>query len=404
MNVKERNSIIWMIISLLLLISCKQSIDTQWVDTQIEYCASQANKSLNSLPSDRLPRNILGSQLEWNCVDYTDWTSGFWPGILWKLYEATNDDKWKAEGIKYTQLLKPLAHGIPVDHDLGFQVFCSYGNQQNNLSDSVSKQAIIDTSNKLAKLYNPTIGTILSWPGMVDKMHWPHNTIIDNMMNLEMLFWASRNGGEQSLYDIAFNHAEVSRKTLVRSDFTCCHVAVFDTTDGHFIKGVTHQGYNDSSRWARGQAWGIYGFTMCYRETNHLPFLVTAQKMADVFIQNLPEDRIPPWDFDDLSESAPKDASAACVAASALLELSQYCNDSKRKEYFDAATGILKELSSVRYQSSEENYSFLMHSTGHKPNNTEIDASIIYADYYYLEALLRLRNALSSKSDENKNH
>ncbi|MBS2098698.1 glycoside hydrolase family 88 protein [Carboxylicivirga linearis] len=401
MNINRIHIVIALIVSVIVLSSCESSINTRWVDTQIEYCTRQAVKTLNNLPADSLPRNILSLQTKWNCVDYNDWTSGFWPGVLWNLFEATGDDKWKEEAIKYTSLLKPLAFGTPNDHDLGFQVFCSYGNQQKNLSDSLSKQVIIDTSNKLVKLFNPKVGTILSWPAMVKKMHWPHNTIIDNMMNLEMLFWAAKNGGDYSQYDIAFSHAEVSRKSLVRDNFSCFHVAVFDTIDGHLIKGVTHQGYNDNSVWARGQAWGIYGFTMCYRETNYLPFLATAQKMADVFIRNIPEGEIPKWDFNDPSIQAPKDASAACIAASALLELSQFSSDSKQEKYNTTAIQLLKKLSSEIYQSRNHNSSFLMHSTGHKPNNSEIDASIIYADYYYLEALLRLRKMLRLKSDVN---
>lgn len=364
------------------------------IDSEINYCETQAQKTLSEIPGDSLlPRNILKGEESWNFVGVRDWTSGFWPGILWYLYDATGDEKWEKEARKYTAFLEPLAYGEPTDHDLGFQIFCSYGNGYRLNEDSTYKEVILNTADKLAKLYNPTVGTILSWPGMVEKMQWPHNTIIDNMINLEMLFWASKNGGDQKLYDIEFNHAEKTRKYLIRDDFTTYHLAVFDTTDGHFIKGVTHQGYSDESKWARGQAWGIYGFTMSYRETGYHPFLETAKKMADVFIDLLPEDEIPYWDFDDPAiPNSPKDASAAAVAASAMLELAGFVSDDGAgKKYITVAKEMLEKLSTDQYQSRDKNPAFLMHSTGHKPHNSEIDASINYADYYYLEALLRLK-------------
>jgi unsaturated chondroitin disaccharide hydrolase len=368
------------------------------VEKEISYCEKQAQKTLTEMPDDSLlPRHILKEERAWSFVDIKDWTSGFWPGILWYLYEATGDEKWETEARKYTSYLELLAFGEPTDHDLGFQIFCSYGNGYRLTSDTSYKKEIISTANKLARLYNPTVRTILSWPAMGDKMGWPHNTIIDNMMNLEMLFWASKNGGDKRLYDIAFNHAKTSMQSLIRDDFTTYHVAVFDTTDGHFIKGLTHQGYSNESRWSRGQAWGIYGFTMCYRETGYEPFLTMAKNMADVFIKLLAKDGIPYWDFDDPSiPDAPKDASAAAVAASAMLEMSSFMtNEDQKQKYQDAAIKLINKLSTEEYQSGNKNLSFLMHSTGHWPHKSEIDASIIYADYYYLEALLRAKEYLN---------
>jgi unsaturated chondroitin disaccharide hydrolase len=192
---------------------------------------------------------------------------------------------------------------------------------------------------------------------------------------------------------MAVKHAETCIHTIIRPDYTTFHVAVFDTVDGHFIKGVTHQGYADSSMWARGQAWAIYGYTMCYRESGKPEFLETAQKLADVFIKRLPEDGIPYWDFDDPAiPNTTKDASAAAVAASGMLELSGLVKDGDAKtKYKNAAVAMLAKLSTPEYLSGDKNQAFLMHSTGHRPNGGEIDASIIYADYYYLEALLRLK-------------
>ena len=251
---------------------------------------------------------------------------------------------------------------------------------------------ILDTADTLATLFNPIVGTILSWPREVEPRNWPHNTIMDNMINLEMLFWAAKNGGNPYLYDIAVSHADKTMKSQFRPDYTSYHVAVYDTITGNLIKGVTHQGYADSTVWARGQAWAIYGYTVVYRETKDPKYLDFAQKVTDVYLDRLPEDKVPYWDFDDPSiPDAPRDASAGAVVASALLELSTYLPNGTGKRYKDAAIEMLTSLSSDSYQSGESKPSFLLHSVGHWPNHSEIDASIIYADYYYIEALLRLK-------------
>lgn len=222
---------------------------------------------------------------------------------------------------------------------------------------------------------------------------------MDNMINLEMLFWASKNGGGQNLYDIAVKHADTTMKHHFRPDYTCYHVAVYDPETGEFLKGMTHQGYSDTSVWARGQAWAIYGYTMVYRETHEQRFLDFACKVTDAYLKRLPDDYVPYWDFDDPSiPEAPRDASAACVVASALLELQGYCSADKAETYRNAATKMLASLASDSYRSGDKRTSFLDHSTGHKPAGSEVDASIIYADYYYIEALLRYKK-LSEGSD-----
>lgn len=361
---------------------------------KLDYCVEKTRATLNSIySSDSLPRNILQGQTQWNQVGIHDWTSGFWPGILWYAYEASGDTSILNKAYMFSEPLRGILD-VPVDnHDLGFMLYCSFGNGYRLTKDASFRTILLETADSLATLFNPKVGTILSWPAMRNKMGWPHNTIIDNMINLELLFWAAKNSGNKDLYDMAVKHAETSMKTLVRPDYSIYHVAVFDTTDGHFIKGVTHQGYSDNSMWARGQAWGIYGYTMCYRETGGEEFLYVAETLADKFLERLPDDGIPYWDFDDPKiPNAPKDASAAAVAASGMLELSTFMKDDELKvKYKNAAVSLLKHLSSDDYLSKDKNQAFLMHSTGHHPNGSEIDASIIYADYYYLEALLRLK-------------
>ena len=360
----------------------------------LDYCIEKTKMEINELTdTDSLPRNILQGQTEWNKVGIRDWCSGFWPGILWYVYEASGDTAVLANARKFTEPLQGVLDFPVADHDLGFMLYCSFGNGYRLTKDSTYRAVLLTAADSLATLFNPKVGTILSWPAMRGKMGWPHNTIIDNMINLELLFWASKNGGSRDLYDMAVEHAETCMTTLVRPDYSIYHVAVFDTVDGHFIKGVTHQGYSDSSMWARGQGWGIYGYTMCYRETGNEEFLTMAKKLTDKFLERLPEEGIPYWDFDDPAiPDSPKDASAAAVAASGMLELSTFIKDEQLKaKYKDAAVALLVRLSSDDYHAGDHNEAMLMHSTGHHPNGTEIDASIIYADYYYLEALIRLR-------------
>ncbi|UAY57262.1 glycoside hydrolase family 88 protein [Arachidicoccus terrestris] len=365
------------------------------VDHQLNYCLGQLSKSVSQLPdSGKIPRNILPGQKEWNYVGYRDWCSGFWPGILWYAYDYTRDRKWLQTADRYSRLLFPLADRSPEGHDLGFELYCSLGNGY-RLTDSTDYKAVLlRAADSLATLYNSKVGTILSWPHKVKGTDWPlrHNTIMDNMMNLELLFWASKNGGAKRLYDIAVSHALKTMKNQFRPDYSSYHVVLYDTATGEKVKAITHQGYADNSMWARGQAWAIYGYTMTYRETKDPQFLDFARKVTDVYLKRLPEDLIPYWDFDDPSiPDAPRDASAAAITASALLELSGYVMDKTVAEkYYDKAVAMLKELSSVRYQSRNVNNAFLLHSTGNMPEGSEINASIIYADYYYMEALIRL--------------
>lgn len=366
-----------------------------FVNQSLSYSVKQAEKTLQLIPdkSKDIPRNINTNSQNWRFVNFRDWTSGFWPGTLWYLYEYSHDEKLKTEADRFSRLLTPLSQEPAFDHDLGFQIFCSFGNGYRLTKNPEYKQIILKSADVLATLYNPKAGTILSWPREIKKFGG-HNTIIDNMINLELLFWASKNGGSKKLYDIAVSHATTTMKNHFRPDFTSYHVVVYDTLTGKKIRGVTHQGYADNSLWARGQSWAIYGFTMCYRETEMPEYLEFAQKTADVYLKNLPKDLIPYWDFNDPKiPNAPRDASAAAVTASALLDLSTYVKDkTKQQEYFTKSRQMLEELSSNRYQSGDKNSAILLHSTGHHPNGTEIDASINYADYYYVEALMKLRS------------
>ncbi len=370
------------------------------VNTALDYCAVQTQRTLTELRSDSgidytmMPRNIADSLNSWHCRRATkdEWCAGFWPGVLWYDYEYTRDEKIKSEAEKFTESLEFLSEIPAYDHDLGFLVFCSYGNGYRLTKNPEYRQVILDTADSLATLFNPKVGTILSWPREREPRNWPHNTIMDNLINLEMLFWAAKNGENKCLYDIAVAHADRSMQALFRPDYTSYHVAIFDTITGNQIKAVTHQGYADDSMWARGQAWAIYGYTMIYRETKDPKYLDFVQRVADVYLSKLPEDHVPYWDFSAPGiPDAPRDASAAAIIASGLLELSTYLQGERAETYRTAAEKMLSSLSSDKYQSGQSKPSFLLHSTGHWPNHSEVDASIIYADYYYIEALLRLK-------------
>jgi unsaturated chondroitin disaccharide hydrolase len=378
--------------------SCSHRSKQQTFDVNkvLDYCNSQIYRTLKEIEGrEMMPRNIPDSLTHWSLIPVTidDWTVGFWPGILWYNYENTQNANDAEIATYYTNLLEPLTKLSAIDHDLGFQLFCSYGNAYRLTGNEKYRQIILNAADTLATLFNPKAGTILSWPRNIN-LYGGHNTIIDNMINLEMLYWAAKNGGNKYLYDVATKHAETTMKYHFREDGSNYHVAIYDTLDGHFIQGVTHQGYGDSTLWARGQAWAIYGFTMVYRETQDKRFLRFAEKVTDIYLSRLPENEfVPYWDFDAPNiPNEPRDASAAAVTASALLELSQLeDNREKAGEYKQAATNMLLELSSGKYQSGEPKPSFLLHSTGHWPNKSEVDAAINYADYYYIEALMRYK-------------
>ncbi len=324
----------------------------------------------------------------WHSENIFDWTSGFFPGCLWYGFEASNDPFYKDAAERWTQGLERI-QSWGGSHDIGFMIFCSYGNGYRLTKNEQYKKVLLQTARTLMTRYNPVAGVIKSW----DNRRWPYPVIIDNMMNLELLFWASQNGGTQAMYDAAFSHAEHTMKNHFRPDYSTYHVVGYDTTNGTVLTRGTNQGYADSSCWARGEAWALYGFTAAYRFTKDQRFLNTAQHTADYFIAHLPADFVPYWDFQAPKiPNEPRDASAAAIAASGMLELSTVVASPELKiKYYDAATKILRALSGPPYLAQgTPSHAILNHSTGHKPAKGEIDVSLIYGDYYFLEALTRL--------------
>ncbi len=330
-------------------------------------------------------------------VTYLDWTSGFFPGTLWYMYENTGNEKWRKKAKEYTELLEKGQFRTNT-HDIGFLMYCSYGNGYRLTKDTTFKRILIQSARSLITRYNPEVGCIRSWD--FNKQRWDFPVIIDNMMNLELLFWAAKVTGEKQFYVIAVSHANTTLKNHYREDNSCYHVVDYQTETGAVRKKETHQGLSDSSSWARGQAWGLYGFTLCYRETNDKKYLEQAEKIAEYLFSNpnLPEDLIPMWDHDaPKTKVTPRDVSAAMITASALYELSQY-DASKKNRYLKWADNILRNASANYRTPLGSDYGFLLqHSTGNKPSGDEIDVPISYADYYYMEALTR-----KVKLDKNK--
>ncbi|WPU91992.1 glycoside hydrolase family 88 protein [Mucilaginibacter sabulilitoris] len=316
-----------------------------------------------------------------------DWCSGFFPGELWFLYEYSKDKTWMELAKKFSaNIEKEKTNGIT--HDMGFKVYNSIGNGYRLTNDSHYKEVIIEAAKTLSTRFNPVVGSIKSWD---NRPQWKFPVIIDNMLNLELLFEATRLTGDSSYFKIAVAHANTAMKNHFRADYSSYHVVDYDPETGKVLHKQTHQGYADESAWARGQAWGLYGYTMCYRETHNKVYLQQAEHIARFIFSNpnLPADLVPYWDYNDPAiPNVPRDVSAAAITASALYELSTYSKNGK--DYRSKADKIINILS-TRYEApAGSNMGFLLlHSTGHKPNHSEIDVPIIYADYYFLEALLR---------------
>lgn len=369
------------------------------IPATFQTAAAQTEFMLGKLKNDpKLPRTVEDGQLK--TVGPKDWTSGFFPGTIWYLYEFTGDAKWKDAATDYTKRLESIQN-FRGNHDVGFMLFCSYGNALRLTPDPAYRAVLVQGARSLSTRYSPQVGLIRSW----DFGDWKYPVIIDNMMNLELLTWAAHQTGEVRFKDIAVSHANKTLANHFRPDASSFHVVDYDPATGAVRGKQTHQGFSDPSAWARGQAWALYGYTMMFRETGNANYLEQAQRIAG-FIMNhprLPADKIPYWDFDapDIPNT-PRDASAAAIIASALIELSGIVDGPEAQQFLELARQQLHSLTSPAYLATVgDNGGFLLkHSTGHKPKSSEVDGPLNYADYYFLEALLRyraLRNAAITK-------
>ncbi len=359
------------------------------VDQVFEVSKAHYTNMLESIKgNEKLPRSV-DENGELVLVGPYDWTSGFFPGSLWYLYEYSKEEKWKKAAEKYSGLLEEVQY-FTGNHDIGFMMYCSYGNGYRLTKNEEYRKILIQSARSLCKRFNPTVGCIRSWDWKADEWQFP--VIIDNMMNLELLMWAFHETGDSLFYNVAVTHANTTMKHHFRDDISTWHLVDYDTLTGEPRIKQTWQGLSDESAWSRGQAWGLYGYTMMYRETGVEEYLGMAEKIAQYFMthNNLPEDKVPFWDFDVQNENEPRDASAAAIVASALLDLSKF-TDNKQRQYKQFANEILASLSSRKYlaEPGTNNNFILKHSVGAKPENKEVDVPLNYADYYFLEALIK---------------
>jgi len=380
-------------------------------------CNNEGEKQTEQLEEDIVARSfgVAEKQLSNAIEQYTDltkfprstnpdgtlhtraannWVSGFFPGSLWYMYEYSNDPKFKEAATKWTEALSEQQYNTGT-HDVGFIINCSYGNGRRLTGDEDYAPIMVQTAKSLATRYSETVGCTKSWDWSKE---WKFPVIVDNMMNLELMFEASKISGDDTYKYIAIDHANTTMEHHFREDNSSYHVVDYDPETGEVLEKVTHQGYGDETAWARGQAWGLYGYTVCFRETKDQKYLDQAKKIAGFIMEHprTPKDLVPYWDYDAPSiPDEPRDASAAAIIASALLELSTYVNSD---EYFNYAEEMLESLASSAYlaKPGQNNNFILEHCTGHKPADSEVDSPLIYGDYYFLEALLRYKRLKSS--------
>lgn len=377
---------------LLVVAQTNKSDMKQLIDDNMQYAAGQYKVLMQQAPADQMPRSYNASAKQLITSNTEWWCSGFYPGTLWMIYDATKDEAIRQEAEKRLTILEKEKNNTGT-HDLGFMILCSFGNAYSITKNPAYKNVIFTAAASLSTRYRPSIESIQSW-NKSEKFNCP--VIIDNMMNLELLEWVAKNGGDNTFHQVAVSHAKTTIKNHYRSDYSSYHVVDYDLETGKVIKKVTHQGYADESAWARGQVWGLYGFVTMYRLTKDEQYLSQAKHIAQFLLNhpNLPADKIPYWDFNapDIP-NALRDASAGAIMASALLELGQYTKGKEKQGYITAAETMIRSLSSPAYRAApDSNGGFLLeHSVGHLPGNSEIDVPLTYADYYFIEALARYK-------------
>ena len=383
-----------MLLTAVLAVSCQESMK-QLSDRVFELAEYQFAKMDEQLTETTVPKSTRFGILVPS--ESKSWTSGFYPGSLWYTYLYTGNEEIKALAEKNTEKLY-IETQVVRSHDIGFMVNCSYGNAYRITGDEKYREPFINAAHLLATRFNPTVGLTLSWNVTPKRKHWRYPVIIDNMMNLELLTKAHKLSGVDSLLNVALTHANTTMKNHFRPDYTTWHVVDYDPETGDIRMKVTHQGYADDSAWSRGQAWAVYGYTMMYREVSEPAYLAQAENIAKMLLERLPEDGIPYWDFD--SPDAPdsqRDASAGAIMASAFIELSGYTADKQlSKALMKMAEKQIRTLASDEYlaQPDRNGYFLLKQSVGSYPSDTEVNVPLTYADYYFLEALLRINGKL----------
>ncbi len=385
-------------LGLCLLSSCASQPKLEPMESVIDRGLERATEQALLMAKDletkegKLPKSIKNGKLETSGCYW--WCSGFYPGELWYLYENSKNPELKKYAELFTDRLEKVQY-VTNNHDVGFMLYCSYGNGLRIAGNEAYKSILVQGARSLITRYRSAVKAIRSW----DHGSWKYPVIIDNMMNLELLTWAGRETGDTIFTHIATTHANTTMKNHFRPDYSTYHVVSYDTITGQPEQKQTAQGFADESAWSRGQAWALYGYTMMARETGDAAYLNQAKNIA-AFLMNhprMPEDKVPYWDF-DMPEipNTTRDASAAAIMASALIELSQLDKSADADKYLAYAEDQIRSLSSPEYLAEKgTNCNFVLkHSTGHFKANSEVDVPLSYADYYYVEALMRLKKLL----------
>ena len=359
--------------------------------------AQQYKVMMNTLPPDRFPKTFDPKTGKAETSGSGWWCSGFYPGTLLYLYEQTGDTVLYNEAIRILQVLQKEQSNTTT-HDLGFMMYCSFGNANRLKPKPAYNEILLNSARSLSSRFNANVGCIKSW----DSKAGDFLVIIDNMMNLELLFETTKATGDSSFYKVAVTHANTTMKNHFRPDYSSYHVINYDAATGAVREKKTAQGAANESAWARGQAWGLYGYTVCYRETNDKRYLQQAQHIAEFILNhpNLPADKIPYWDFNAPGiPDALRDASAAAIMASAFIELSRYTDKKSARTYMQVAETMLRNLSRDPYKAAAgTNGGFILqHGVGHKPQGTEVDMPLTYGDYYFIEACKRYKEVGSKK-------
>jgi unsaturated chondroitin disaccharide hydrolase len=359
------------------------------IDQNFKDGASQYKILMKHVPVDSMPETYNHNGT-WKTQAAKGWTTGFYVGSLMWMYQYTKDKELYEEGVRRLKVMEPIK--TLNSHDIGFMMYDSYGVANRIKSEKEYKDILITSAQTLAKRFNPKVGCTMSWASQPGHFR----VIIDNMMNLELLMWATKATGDSSYAKVAITHANTTMKNHFRPDYSSYHLVDYNPETGEIIKKQTVQGAADESAWARGQGWGLYGFTMMYRETKDKRYLEHAKGIANFILShpNLPADKIPYWDFNAPGiPNTYRDVSAGALYASALLELSSYVDAANAKRYVDAAETILRALSTDKYKAApgQNGGYMLMHSVGHLPKGALIDVPLTYADYYFIEAMLRYR-------------
>ncbi|TJY68405.1 glucuronyl hydrolase [Sphingobacterium alkalisoli] len=395
-------SLIWFIASF-ALIACTNTSKTSdnyafastinsaliFAEKQSLLMAEKYKDQEGKLPQTYANGNDVSSDSRW-------WCSGFFPGSLWYIYEnSLNPDVLKYAQL-YTDRIEREKYTTD-NHDVGFMIYCSFGNGYRLTKNRHYEEVMLTAAKSLSTRYRPKVGLIRSWDHNTEQ--WQYPVIIDNIMNLELLLWAAEYSGDTSFKAIALSHADKTMQHHFRPDYSSYHVVSYDTITGIPHLRQTHQGFSDESSWSRGQAWGLYGYTYLYRETKNERYLQQAVEIANYLINhpNMPEDYIPYWDYNspDIPDTY-RDVSAAAIMASALVELSEYAEKDRAQKYRQVVETQIKTLASSTYTANlGENGCFILkHSVGAYPLKSEVDVPLTYADYYYLEALTRLKKRI----------